>query len=70
MNNETLTRIEGSPCYPFLAGTLQSALRGLVHGNIPGIKVTDFDAFNAYLENKIVECHNSSVKYERGESVF
>ena len=66
-NNENQIRIEGSPNYPFKAGMLESALRFMVYGNVPGITITDEKAFSNYIENKLIDLHNRAVKFNHGE---
>ena len=61
------TRIEGSPNYPFKAGMLESAMRCMTYGNIPGVTITDAKAFENWIEDKLIELHNRAVKFNKGE---
>ena len=62
MNN--MNRIDGHPNYAYKSGRLEGHLLSIKYDIIPGITVTDPEAFTKYIEAKLDEIHNSAVEYE------
>jgi hypothetical protein len=56
-------RIEGHPNYVYKSGLLEGQLLSTTYANIPGITVTDPEALAKYIDAKLDEIHNNSVKY-------